>query len=144
MENSHHSNDSFVLTSTIKTKGITTVASSVTRKRSSESMLNEYRVNRESEKIGTMYEKMQSLTRKYKSCIHSLIDWILYTLIIVARLKLQSRWCRSIAIKFKISVCMVFFATPIVCFSVVLHGPPYEIYQSHRIFEFPECLFEQS
>jgi len=31
---------------------------------------------------------------------------------------------RSIAIKFKISARMVFFASPIVCFSVALHGGP--------------------
>ena len=108
----------------LKLNGITAVASSVTRKWPSKSMLNAYRVSRASEKTRSKYELNAITNTNTNHAFYSLIDWILYTLIFVARLMLQSRWFRSTVIKFKMSVRMVFFASPIICFSVALHGGP--------------------
>nr|CAG8602631.1 2200_t:CDS:2 [Entrophospora candida] len=80
----------------LKLKG--TTAMTLTRKRPSKSILNAYKVNRASEKVEAVYEKMQSLMHEHKLCI-----------LLTDRLN---------------TVLMAFFTLPITCLSVALHGGP--------------------
>ena len=134
MEYSHHSKQSFILTSTIKAERDRSCGKFWGKKSSIRKhiqWIERHTITWRNKKYNGLFMRnkcvgfSESMIIKITEiALYLLITCVQKTLILVARLMSQSKWFRKIPIKFKTSIRIVFFVSPSVCKSIVLHGPP--------------------